>query len=118
MPDIEVAIHDLRLRAVIGCNPWERELRQDIVVNLRFTYDATRAIQNDDLASAIDYKSITKRVIDFVEGSSYQLVETLVARIYELVYVPEMTLLEVRLDKPHALRFSDNVSVKVASDAT
>lgn len=116
MTDLEVRIEALRLRAVIGCNAWERDTLQDLVIDIRFRYNASVAVAEDQLTAAMNYKAITKSVIDFVEKSSFELLETLAARVYELVLREEMTLLEVVVAKPHALRFSDSVSVRVGGD--
>ena len=51
----KIRITDLKLRAVIGTNDWERETKQDVVINIAIDYDATKASESDDLKDAIDY---------------------------------------------------------------
>jgi FolB domain-containing protein len=114
---VEVNVKDLRLRTIIGFNDWERELKQDVVVSLSYKYDAADAIKSDDIKHAVDYKTITKEVICLVEGSSYNLLETLANKIYEIVAEnKKLKDIIIIVEKPGALRFSDNVYIKISSE--
>lgn len=114
---VEVNVKDLRLRTIIGINDWERDQKQDIVISLSFKYDASDAIKNDNIKNAVDYKTITKKVICLVEGSTYNLLETLANKIYEIVAENnKLKDIVVIVEKPGALRFSDNVYIKISSE--
>ena len=65
------------VRGIIGINDWERKNRQDIVVNLTLEVDTSVAARSDDIADSLNYRSLTKEVIAFVEASSFNLVEAL-----------------------------------------
>jgi len=109
-----IRIHDLRLRAIIGINDWEREALQDIVLNIAFDFDETKAAQSDDLADTIDYKSLKKRIIRLVEASRYNLIEKLGTEVLNLIMEePKITSAQIRLDKPLALRFAKSVSIEL-----
>ncbi|MCH7591088.1 FolB domain-containing protein, partial [PVC group bacterium] len=58
-----IRIQDLEMEAIIGINPEERENPQEIVINVCLEYDAEVAIQNDDIKDALDYKTLTKKII-------------------------------------------------------
>ena len=108
-----ITIRNLRLRTIIGVADIERKDKQDIVVNVSIETDAERAIGPDDIGQACDYKTITKKIIKAVESSSFHLLETLTDRVLQLVMEhPRVTGATVEIDKPHALRFADSVSVK------
>lgn len=112
-----VHIKNLRLRTVIGANDWERDRRQDVIINVEFEFDGTSAAQTDDLKDTVDYKAMKRRIIDAVEHSEFFLLEKLAARILELVMQDdrvERALIEV--DKPNALRFADSVSVSCSAE--
>lgn len=107
-----INIKNLRLRTYIGFNPEEREKRQDVVINMEIRYPAETACSTDDVDSALDYKAITKQVIDLVENGRYLLLEKLVADVLQLATEPEgVQYAKVSIDKPHALRFADSVSL-------
>jgi D-erythro-7,8-dihydroneopterin triphosphate epimerase len=110
-----VRISNLRLRTIIGSNDWEREVKQDVVINIHFAYDSRKASQSDDINDAVDYKAVTKKIIQHVEGSQYQLIEKLAASLLKIVMdIPAVQLATVKIDKPQALRFADSVSVELS----
>ncbi len=113
---LTIRIKNLRLRTYIGFNDEERRKRQDVVINIRFDYQADRAADSDDVAHAVNYRTITKQIIALVEGNSFLLLEKLTAEVLELVMrQPEIRFAEVEIDKPHALRFSDSVSARLSA---
>ena len=75
-----VFIRELRAEAVIGIYEWERNVRQPVVLDLEMAWDVAAAAATDNIADALDYKAVSKRLIAFVEGSEFQLVEALAER--------------------------------------
>ena len=115
-PLSRIHIKDLRLRTFIGFNDEEQRKRQDVVVNIRIDYDALPAALGDEVAEALDYKTITKQVIAHVEEHRFLLLEKLVNDLVEMVMAHAMVRhAEVEVDKPHALRFSDSVSLTMSA---
>lgn len=112
-PD-RIEIHDLLLRCIVGINPEERVKKQDVIINLVLFGDMRQAGRTDDIDDAINYKTLTKRVIDHVEESSYFLVEKLAHSIAEIA-VQEFGVERaiVSVEKPGALRFARSVGVVV-----
>ena len=76
-----ILIRDLHLRGIIGINDWEREKRQDILINLTLFTDMRAAGVSDDIADTLNYRTITKAVIEYVETSDHYTVETLATKI-------------------------------------
>ncbi len=72
-----VFLRDLRIETVIGVFDWEREVKQTVVLDIEMSADVARAAASDHIDDALDYKSVAKRLIEFVEQSEFQLVETL-----------------------------------------
>lgn len=117
--EARIEIGNLRLRTYVGINPDEQSKQQDIVVNASISYRADAAIASDDEADALDYKLITKRMIRHVEQGRFRLLEKLAADLLAIAFEPERVgFAEVRVDKPHALRFADSVSVTLSSVRT
>lgn len=113
-----IFIRDLALRTIIGIFPEERTKRQDLLINVVMEVDShAPAAASDDIDDATDYKSITKNLIDHVEGSDYQLIETLAERCAEIcLAAPAVNRATVTVDKPGALRFARSVAVEVTRD--
>lgn len=109
-----IHIRDLLVRTIIGINDDERTNRQDVVLNLTLTVDARAAARSDDIADAVNYRTLTKRVIDFVEASQFLLVERLAEEVARLCLEEEgVEAVEVTLDKPGALRFARSVGLTI-----
>ncbi len=114
MPAMTIRIKNLRLRAIIGVQDWERTRPQEIVVNIAIEYDGSRAAASDDVKDAIDYSAIKRRLLAEVEQTRFFLLEKLADYILGIVMEDKrVTRACVEVDKPHALRFADSVSVTV-----
>ena len=110
----QIIIKDLLLRGIIGINPDERVKQQDILINLVIYADIGRAAASDAIEDAVDYKTITKRVIDHVEHSADFLVEKLVTDIARLILTEfQVERVRVRVEKPGALRFAQSVGIEI-----
>ena len=109
-----VYIHGLEVPAVIGVKGWEREVRQVVRLDLDMAADIAPSAGADDIALALDYRSVAKRLAQFVAESRFHLVETLAERAAEVVMrefgVPWLRL---RVGKPGAVRGSREVGVVV-----
>ena len=107
-----VFIDDLRIQTVIGVFDWEREITQTISLDLQMAFDISRAAESDDIADTLDYKAVSKRLIQFVEGSEFQLVEALAEQCAAIVLDEfPVTWLRLKLSKPGAVRGSSAVGV-------
>jgi FolB domain-containing protein len=110
----KIRIEDLHVRAIIATNDWERKEKQDVLINITIHFDAGRAAASDDIKDTLDYKTIAKNIIAFVEGSQFFLLERLVDQILRKVMDHDMVQkAKVRADKPQALRFAKTVSVEM-----
>lgn len=111
----QIRIKNLRLRTYIGFNDEEKKNRQDIVVNALIEYPARNACQTDDVANAVNYKTICKAMIAHVETNRFLLLESLTEQLLDICLKPDqVTFADVEVDKPHALRFADSVSFRLA----
>lgn len=107
-----IRIHNLRLRTLIGFNPDERVKKQDVVINAAVTYALGDGVFDDRVDHALNYKTITKRIIRHVEEGQFLLLEKLVADVLAICTDDASVLTaSVTIDKPHALRFADSVSL-------
>lgn len=110
----KIFIKELLLRGIIGINEDERVNQQDILVNITIFADTRKAAVTDDIEDAVNYRTITKRIIEHVEGSADFLVEKLVndiARIILTEFSAERVI--VRVEKPGALRFAQSVGIEI-----
>lgn len=107
-----IRIKNLRLRTFIGINDDEIQNKQDVVINVKIHYNAQQATDSDQMNDALNYKTITKRIIKLVEGNRFSLLEKLTSDVLEIAAEHAwVSYAEAEVDKPHALRFADSVSL-------
>ena len=113
-----INIRNLRLRTLIGFNPEERTKKQDVVLNIEIHYAIGDSVLQDQVDGALNYKTITKQVISYVEEGQFLLLEKLVSDVLGICSDhPSVQSSSVTVDKPHALRFADSVSLTLAYHA-
>jgi D-erythro-7,8-dihydroneopterin triphosphate epimerase len=110
----KIIIEDLLLRCVIGVYAWERELKQDVIFNITLSADLRKAGRTDNVADTVDYKQLKQSIIELVESSAFQLIETLAEQVAaRCLAQPGVQAVKVRVDKPGALRFARTVGVEI-----
>ncbi|HHX35256.1 MAG TPA: dihydroneopterin triphosphate 2'-epimerase [Gammaproteobacteria bacterium] len=114
-----IRIKNLRLRTYIGINEDEIRNKQDILINVTLFYPAEDAVQINDISHALNYRTITKEIIQYVEENRFALLERLTQDVLDCVMRHnQVRYAEVEVDKPHALRFSESVSVTLNAHRT
>jgi FolB domain-containing protein len=109
-----IEIQNLRLRCIIGFNDWERREKQDVVINMTLYTDLRKGGETDNPDDILNYKTVNKAVIKFVEASSYNTVEALATGIARVAIVDcGVEHIKVSVHKVGALRFSDSVGVVI-----
>ena len=111
-----IRVKDLCLRTYIGINEEEILNKQDVLINLTILYAAQEAVRDNDIDHALNYRTITKAVIQHVEENRFALLERLTQELLDLVMANDAVLYaEVEVDKPHALRLAESVSITLAA---
>ncbi len=107
-----IYINDLRIETVIGIFDWERKIKQMVILDIEMAGDCRKAAVNDNVEDSVNYKSVAKRLIEFVGNSEYQLVETLAERCAEIIIEEhQVPWVKLRVNKQGALRGARDVGV-------
>ncbi|MDH5302319.1 MAG: dihydroneopterin aldolase [Gammaproteobacteria bacterium] len=107
-----IFITDLRIDTVIGIYDWERRAKQTITIDLEMGTDIAAAANSDHIDDTLNYKSVAKRLIDYVGNTEFELVEKLAENIAELVMKEfNVPWLRLRLAKPGAVHGARDVGV-------
>lgn len=110
-----IRIKNLRLRTHIGIKKDEIRSRQDVVINAVIGYHADKAVEFNHIEQALNYRTITKQVIALVEDNRFLLLERMTREVLDLIMSHAAVLsAQVEIDKPHALRFADSVSITLS----
>ncbi|GGJ82755.1 dihydroneopterin triphosphate 2'-epimerase [Pseudomonas matsuisoli] len=111
-----IRVKNLRLRTYIGIKEEEIANKQDVLINLTVLYPAVDAVRDNDIEHALNYRTITKAIIRHVEENRFALLERLTQEILDLVMTHDaVRYAEVEVDKPHALRFAESVSITLTA---
>ena len=108
----KVFIEALEIETLIGIYDWERRIRQSLLFDIEMAFDNRKPAASDDIADTLNYKAVSKRLIEYVSASSFGLVETLAERCAEII-LTEFAVSHVRLklSKPGAVRGARAVGV-------
>lgn len=110
----KVIIKDLLVRGVIGINEWEREITQNILINVVAYTDTRRAAITDNIEDCVNYKTLSKKVQAHAESAARLTVEALANDLAKLcLEQANVHSVMVRVEKPGAVRFAQSVGVEI-----
>jgi dihydroneopterin aldolase len=109
-----IFIRELRVSAVIGVYEWEQRVEQTISIDLEMASDIRKAAVSDAIEDTLNYKAVAERVVEYVKGSRFRLIETLAEGIARLI-LNEFAVQRIRLTigKPGAVRGAREVGVVI-----
>lgn len=109
-----IFLRGLSAQCIIGFIDWERRTPQTLLIDLELPCDCARAARSDRVEDTIDYKRVAKRVLGWLPGTQFHLVETLAHRL-ALLLLAEFPLdwVRVSINKPGAIRDSRDVGVSI-----
>jgi len=107
-------IRNLKVDAVVGIFSWEKRIRQPLHLDLEIAIDIRKAAATDDIQYALDYKTVSTRLTQFISQSEWHLIETLAEKIAVLLMEEfGVTWLRLKLSKPAALPAADSVGLMI-----
>lgn len=113
MKDI-IYIRNLKIDAIIGVVPWEREVKQTLHLDVEMAVDTSAAAVSDELADALDYAAVATRLSEVVGNSRFQLLEALAEQLVAVLQQEfAVSWLRLRIGKPGAVPAADEVGLIV-----
>lgn len=117
--DDKVVVRDLIINTILGVNPWEREDKQDVKLNIIVYSGLSRA--KDTNSGVVDivnkqhnYRTIVRSISAYVAASSYKTVESLATSIARVAVLQnKVEKIRVSVDKPSAIMFASSAGVEV-----
>ena len=111
-----IVLEDYRLELDIGFHPFEIGNPQRLLLTVEVWVDERSFADADDQASAWDYDFLRTEIARLVEGRRFNLQETLVREVYDLVAARRgVTALRVSARKPDIYPDCAGVGVELAS---
>lgn len=111
----KIILSDLSARGVIGVYDWERSIQQEIRLNVALYADLRRAGESDDVSDSVDYAALSQALLEHVATAAPLTVEALAAGLARLClrFSPRIERVQIRVEKPGAVRFAHSVGVEI-----
>jgi len=115
-----ILIKDLSVSGILGIKPDERINEQEILVNAVLWADTRPAAASDDIADAVNYRTVAKALIAHIQQGKPMLVERLVQELVDICFdlEPRISRVEMRVEKPGALRHARSVGISITRQRT
>lgn len=110
----KVFIKNLEIDAIIGIYDVERTTKQKVVFDIEMWWDVAQAAKSENIEDALNYKTLSDHLKDYVGKSSFQLIETLAEEVASIIikqYAVESV--KLTLHKPDALDGDTDVGVEI-----
>lgn len=109
-----IGFEKYRIRCIIGIEPHERIVEQDILVDLEVEYDLLKAATTDALVDTVDYVQLSKICHDMAVSGRYYLLEKYVMEVVSEIRCKFLVKsISMCARKPMALKNAENCFVRV-----
>lgn len=110
----KIVIKDLRLETIIGLFPWEREVRQQLFIDIEMQVDIAQAAATDDFQYVVNYAEVCERVADLADDGQFKLIETLVERMAEMILQSfDVSWIKINVRKTDAVTQVSSVGIEI-----
>ncbi|MFI4954311.1 MAG: dihydroneopterin aldolase [Gammaproteobacteria bacterium] len=107
-----IFIHGLKLQTIIGCLPWEKEVKQTVIIDVDMHVDYREAAKSDNIQLTVDYVQVSECIKKYLNEIRHELVESLSEGLAQQLFkefpISQVTL---KINKPGALSDADEVGV-------
>jgi FolB domain-containing protein len=112
-----IGFEHFKICCIIGCNAEERNVAQEIFVDLRLRADISRCAKSDHLQDAVDYVPLSQLCTDLAQKGQYRLMESLAADILAAILrIEAIEWAWIRIKKPKALSEALYASVELEAE--
>ncbi|MEE2830110.1 MAG: dihydroneopterin aldolase [Myxococcota bacterium] len=104
-----IGLEGLKIRCIIGIHPAEREVEQDLLVDVCVTTDFAPAASHDSVEHTIDYDRIAAELTRLAVERRYQLLETFAEEAAGQLFAlfRSIEAVELTIRKPAAVPAAD-----------
>jgi dihydroneopterin aldolase len=102
----------LEVQTIIGIYDWERVTKQTVIFDIEMAWDIAKAAETDDIQYALDYKTVSHRIVSFVESSQFFLVERLITEVADIIRNEfNVPWVKITLNKKGAISGASDVGI-------
>ncbi|MBL0691201.1 MAG: YihY family inner membrane protein [SAR324 cluster bacterium] len=108
-----INVEKLRVNLCIGVYEWEKTTIQPVDISFKVGFDNPQLKGKDDIALAVDYVEVIDKVKQAVKGKQYNLVESLLDHVLEVLKEIEgVNMLWAKVSKAYAGEDDSKVSME------
>ncbi len=112
-----ILVEDLRVWAVVGVHPHEREFPRLLRLDLELTLDLAEAARQDQLDATLDYDWLCRRIRHRVVQGRRATLEAVAEDVLTVCLEnPRVRAARVRVDKPGAVRGVGTVAIEMGRE--
>jgi dihydroneopterin aldolase len=118
--DDVISVEGLKVDARIGVYPFEAEIRQRLLIDLRLRTDIAPAASSDDVSKTIDYDAVAEIARSTAREQHHRLIETVAEKIAARIldrWRGQVRQVSVRVAKPGAVPDAFTVAVEIVRAA-
>jgi len=111
----KVFVKNLQVYGILGIHPHEQRTPQRIQISLKVDTEILNAAQADDIRQTVNYSTLTKMIVDFVEEGHFLTIEALIEKLAEEILKNEkINNVWLRIEKPNAVPRAESVGVEIS----
>ena len=109
-----IFLRELKVTASIGVYQWEKQVPQILQIDLEIGLPDSRACHSDNIAEALDYSEIVRRIQTVAASRHFNLLEALAQHIAQVLLTDfNSPWVKVSVAKPNAIRGSRMVGISI-----
>jgi 7,8-dihydroneopterin aldolase/epimerase/oxygenase len=110
----KVFIKNLQVMGILGIHAHEQRTPQPIRISASATTDIKAAAQTDDIKQTVNYSTLAKRIIAFVDANTSLTIEALIESLAAEILTDErIHTIWLRIEKPKAVPSAETVGVEI-----
>lgn len=107
-----IYIRNLRINTLVGIQPWEERLKQEVVIDVEVSIDIHKAAESSNIADTVDYALLAEGLTKFIGETRFKLVEVMAEQTANyILHQFNVSWLRLRIAKPQAVANADEVGV-------
>lgn len=110
-----VYVQDLKITCIVGIYEKERELKQNLFLDIEMDLDFGDAANTEDVSHTVDYAEVSDTIEAWVQDRKFQLIETLAEQGCQLIFEkwPSIQRCYIKVKKPAAVPQAQYAAVSV-----
>ncbi len=109
-----VLIRQLKIETVIGIYEWEKQIHQNLLIDLDMAWDNRPAADSDDYQHALCYETVSNRLTALITENPIELIETVAEMVASCVMTEfDVPWVKVTVMKPGAIPTAAAVGVEI-----